>query len=89
MITIRDQIEMAMKDPDQFVLNLIYIAHTKVSARVVSPIQWVSTRRFQAFDLCREVLRCFRVNQIHRCALVDANLVSAGHPIIEKVFLKC
>ena len=83
MISLRRQIYVAMKNPDVYVLRIVYVTDSSVTDRVVSPLKWKSENRFIALCLCKNAARCFIVQQITKSRLIQTHLVSVPHPITE------
>ena len=69
----RQAITQAMRDSDNFVIELEYTdSKGKVSRRVVSPIRFVTPDRFMALCLCREAPRVFYLKNCSNVSLQPA-----------------
>lgn len=80
---IRSMVRKAMAAPDQFVIHFIYVTARKVSIRAVSPYRWKDSESFVGLCLSKETLRTFRLDGIHRVALVRTADILVPYPSTE------
>ncbi len=66
----------AMQDPEKWVISLEYVdSKGVVTKRLVSPIRFLSSRRFLALCLCREEPRQFYLERCQNVELTPADQV--------------
>lgn len=66
----------AMQDPEKWVISLEYVdSKGVVTKRLVSPIRFLSSRRFLALCLCREEPRQFYLERCQNVELTPAEQV--------------
>ena len=79
----RQKIRRAMNDPDGLVLIFEYFDkkgnHTR---RVVSPIRFVTNKRFLGLCLCREEPRMFQLDRMNNVRLARAHEFLMPVPMI-------
>ena len=69
-------LRQAMQDPEKWVISLEYVDSKGVATkRLVSPIRFLSSRRFLALCLCREEPRQFYLDRCHNVELTPADQV--------------
>lgn len=76
-------IRKASRDPDRYVLRIVYVNDGKRQRRVISPAGMKHPRLVRALCFAREEWRHFRVEQIESCELLDASAVIMPTPIVE------
>jgi predicted DNA-binding transcriptional regulator YafY len=65
-----------MQDPEKWVISLEYVdSKGVVTKRLVSPIRFLSSRRFLALCLCREEPRQFYLERCQNVELTPADQV--------------
>jgi predicted DNA-binding transcriptional regulator YafY len=75
-------IRRAMQGSDEYVIEMQYVdAKGERSRRVVSPIRFLSSRRFLALCLCREEPRQFYLDRCSEIRLLPAAEVMMPMPM--------
>ncbi|MEC9091325.1 MAG: WYL domain-containing protein [Planctomycetota bacterium] len=69
---VKIEVQKAIQDPESVSLHFIYITENKVSIRAVSPYRWEGSNAFVGLCLSTQNHRSFRVDRIHKIALVDS-----------------
>jgi predicted DNA-binding transcriptional regulator YafY len=76
------QIQSALRDPDQWVVRLTYEDKSgSITERVVSPIRWIDAKTMLALCLCRENPRRFDLSRCSEVQLLPAHDVLMPVPL--------
>lgn len=77
-----NELRRAMGQPDRWVVSMEYVdSKGVVSRRIVSPIRFLSSKRFLALCLCREEPRQFYLDRCQNVQLTPAGEVLMPVPM--------